>query len=75
MLSHVAGQASSVSAVPCSAVPRCLLTTMQAAQQPHPPRTSQACRHCRSLKARCLPSGEPGTCQRSVLRPDTLPSA
>lgn len=26
MLSHVAGEASSVSAVPCSAVPRCLLT-------------------------------------------------
>ncbi|KAH7378334.1 hypothetical protein BKA66DRAFT_467073 [Pyrenochaeta sp. MPI-SDFR-AT-0127] len=28
------------------------------------PRTSQACQRCRSLKIRCLPSVQSGTCQR-----------
>ncbi|KAF2848072.1 hypothetical protein T440DRAFT_429272 [Plenodomus tracheiphilus IPT5] len=29
-------------------------------------RISQACQHCRSLKARCIPSDQPGTCQKCL---------
>ncbi|KAH6643721.1 hypothetical protein C7974DRAFT_4040 [Boeremia exigua] len=29
-------------------------------------RTLQACQRCRSLKTRCLPSSQPGTCQRCM---------
>lgn len=29
-------------------------------------RTSQACQNCRSLKARCIPSAQPGICQKCL---------
>src|SRR4051812_44035398 len=34
------------------------------ADRPASSRSSQACQRCRSLKTRCLPSPQPGMCQR-----------
>ena len=34
------------------------------ADRPASSRSSQACQRCRSLKTRCLPSPQPGSCQR-----------